>query len=79
MTEVIKVKDSPELVRDISSRAILNTDRKGLQNYNLQREKILEQKREQQRTKDRLEKLESDIGDIKNILQELLVRSNNGN
>lgn len=79
MTEVVKVKDSPELVRDISSRAILNTDRKGLQNYNLQREKILEQKREQQRTKDRLEKLESDIGDIKNILQELLVRSNNGN
>jgi hypothetical protein len=79
MTEVIKVKDSPELVRDISSRAILNTDRKGLQNYNLQREKILEQKREQQRTKERLNKLESDIGDIKNILQELLVRSNNGN
>ncbi len=79
MTEVVKVKDSPELVRDISSRAILNTDRKGLQNYNLQREKILEQKREQQRTKDRLNKLESDIGDIKNILQELLVRSNNGN
>ena len=79
MTEVVKVKDSPELVRDISSRAILNTDRKGLQNYNLQREKILEQKREQQRTKDRLNKLESDIGDIKNILHELLVRSNNGN
>jgi hypothetical protein len=79
MTEVVKVKDSPELVRDISSRAILNTDRKGLQNYNLQREKILEQKREQQRTKERLNKLESDIGDIKNILQELLVRSNNGN
>lgn len=76
--QLVKVKDSPELVRDTSSRAILNTDRKALQEFNTQREKILAQKRAQENTEKRLDKLESDIGELKNILLGL-VRSNNGN
>jgi hypothetical protein len=78
MTHLVKVKDSPELVRDTSSRAILNTDRKALQEFNTQRERILAQKRAQENTEKRLVKLESDIGEIKHILLEF-VRSHNGN
>jgi hypothetical protein len=78
MTHLVKVKDSPELVRDTSSRAILNTDRKALQEFNTQRERILAQRRAQENTEKRLVKLESDIGEIKHILLEF-VRSHNGN
>jgi len=76
--QLVKVKDSPELVRDTNSRAILNTDRKALQEFNTQREKILAQRRAQENTEKRLDKLENDIGELKNILLGL-VRSNNGN
>jgi hypothetical protein len=76
--QLVKVKDSPELVRDTKSRAILNTDRKALQEFNTQREKILAQRRAQENTEKRLDKLENDIGELKNILLGL-VRSNNGN
>ncbi len=76
--QLVKVKDSPELVRDTNSRAILNTDRKALQEFNTQREKILAQRRAQENTEKRLDKLENDIGELKNILLEF-VRSHNGN
>jgi hypothetical protein len=78
MTETVKVKDSPELVRDISSRAILNTDKKGLQNYNMQRQKILDQKKEQQLVKTRLDNIENQMSEIKELMRELLLRSTNG-
>lgn len=79
MNKHVKVKDAPELVRDTSSRAILNTDLKGLKQYTQQRQRILEQKRAAEETKSRLDKIETDMSDIKNLLNELLIRSTNGN
>ena len=74
----LKVENNEELVRDMESKAILNTDKSALDVFNLQRRKILEQRKNTEMTNDRLSRLESDIGEIRNLLKEIL-RSNNGN
>ena len=51
-------------VRDIHSKAILNTDKKGLNEYLMKRDLARKQKGEQEQTKERLEKLENDIQEI---------------
>ena len=64
-------------VRDIHSKAILNTDKKGLNEYLMKRDVSRKQKGEQEQTKERLEKLENDIQEIKELL--LKMSSTNGN
>lgn len=64
-------------VRDIHSKAILNTDKKGLNEYLMKRDIARKQKGEQDLTKERLEKLENDIQEIKELL--LKMSSTNGN
>ena len=67
-----KVKDNERLVRDSQNFAILNTDREAL--------KVHEQKLAQiQKMKDRdteINNLKRDISDIKEILSQLLKRTN---
>lgn len=58
-------------VRDIHSKAILNTDKKGLNEYLMKKEIAKKQKSEQNETKDRLEKLEQDIQEIKELLSKM--------
>lgn len=66
-----QVKDHNNLVRDSSSKAILNTDIEGLREYYAKRDLAKKQKDEKEETKTRLAKLESDMQDIKNLLTEI--------
>jgi hypothetical protein len=66
MTEYTKVKDSPGLVK--SSTAILNTDNIALGAYKAQKNVLSSAKA----NSNRLDKVEQDIGEIKNMLQQLL-------
>lgn len=72
----VQIPDTP-YVRDIHSKAILNTDKKGLNEYLMKRDFARKQKGEQEQTKERLEKLENDIQEIKELL--LKMSSTNGN
>jgi hypothetical protein len=72
----VQIPDTP-YVRDIHSKAILNTDKKGLNEYLMKRDLARKQKGEQEQTKERLEKLENDIQEIKELL--LKMSSTNGN
>lgn len=72
----VQIPDTP-YVRDIHSKAILNTDKKGLNEYLMKRDFARKQKGEQDHTKERLEKLENDIQEIKELL--LKMSSTNGN
>jgi hypothetical protein len=72
----VQIPDTP-YVRDIHSKAILNTDKKGLNEYLMKRDIARKQKGEQEQTKERLEKLENDIQEIKELL--LKMSSTNGN
>ena len=67
----VRIQDSNHLIRDIHSKAVLNTDKAGLQEYLLKREVAKRQQAEQEETKNRLVKLEQDMSDIKNLLIEI--------
>ncbi len=58
-------------VRDIHSKAILNTDRKGLSDYLMKKEIAKKQQIEKNESKERLDRLEQDIQEIKEILLKL--------
>jgi hypothetical protein len=66
-----KVKDHNHLVRDITSKAVLNTDKAGLNDYMMKREIAKKQLSEQSETKMRLAQLEQDMSEIKNLLIEI--------
>ena len=66
----VKIPDT-SFVRDIHSKAILNTDRKGLNEYLMKREIAKKQQNEKFETKDRLDKLEQDIQEIKELILKL--------
>jgi len=68
---IVAIKDHKKLVRDINSKAILNTDKAGLQEYYAKREFIKKEQEEKMNTKERLAKIESEMQDIKNLLIEI--------
>lgn len=61
---LIPVKDQPGLFRDSETGAIVNKRTNDYQAYVSNRDKLLSEK-------ERIDKLESDIGDIKRMLQQL--------
>jgi hypothetical protein len=66
----VRIKDT-SLVRDIHSKAVLNTDKAGLNDYMMKREIAKKQQEEQSETKMRLAQLEEDMTEIKNLLIEI--------
>jgi len=66
-----KVKDHNHLVRDINSKAVLNTDKVGLNDYLMKREIAKKQQVEKLESQQRLEKLEQDMSEIKALLYEI--------
>jgi hypothetical protein len=76
----VHIEEDKHLVRDISNRAILNTDRVGLENYLAQRQLAKQRLAEQEEMKNKVNKLEEDITDIKDMLRELVqMKASNGN
>ena len=63
----------------MSTQAVLNTDRDGLQQFQNTRKRLLAQKNEHQDTRIRLQKLEEDMQEIKQLLQVIAMRGTNGN
>ena len=57
----LKVKNEPSLVRDSMSKAIINTNEKELSAYKLRRDKDR-----------RVDRLENDVQEIKQMLRQLL-------
>jgi hypothetical protein len=79
MGQHVRIEDTA-LIRDIHSKAILNTDKAGLNDYLMKREIAKKQQAEQVQTKDRLDKIENDMSEIKNLLVQLVnTGKSNGN
>lgn len=70
MNDRVQIQNS-KLVRDLHSKAILNTDKVGLEDYMMKRELAKKQQTEQFETKERLAKLENDMSEIKCLLQDI--------
>ena len=60
MNTLYKVKDHPHLVKDMTSKAVLNTNYAALQEY-----------KKQQQMKVDIDNLKSELGDIKILLTQL--------
>jgi t-SNARE complex subunit (syntaxin) len=68
---LVKVENHSNLVRDTSSGAILNTDRTGLQEYYRRRENAKKELLEKEETKLKLQKMEEEMQEIKELLKEI--------
>ena len=68
MTDVIKVKDHKNLVRDSHSRAIINTDKTGYMAYLKKKQKAEGLEHVESKVYD----MQNDIKDIKQMLQQLV-------
>jgi len=76
----VRIEEDKHLIRDTSNRAILNTDRAGLESYLAQRQLAKQRMAEQEEMKNKVNKLEKDITDIKDMLRELTqMKVSNGN
>ena len=76
MSDLVQIPETT-LVRDIHSKALLNTDRAGLNDYYMKREIAKRQNSVQTETKQRLDTIESEMQEIKSLLRDLLqVRGN---
>ena len=67
----LKVENHTNLVRDPSSKAVLNTDRTGLQDYYRRKEIAKKEVMEREDTKQRLAKMEEEMQEIKTLLKEI--------
>lgn len=65
MPRYIKVRDNPDLVRDVKSGAILNINEEMIL-------KSRERKRKKQQEQEEFQKMKSDINDIKELLSILI-------
>jgi hypothetical protein len=63
-----KVKENPELIRDMDSKAVLNTNRSALESYRKKREKQQELKS----AIDDINNMKQDINDLKTLMQRIL-------
>ena len=68
MSEIIKVKDNKDLVRQKDSKAILNVNSKELDKYKRDRE----EKNKLKELFDDNEKIKNDIDEIKSLLRQLI-------
>lgn len=68
MAKYLKVDGHPGLVRDAESGAILN-----INTHEIEKRKVLRSAKRKER--ERVDKLESEIGEIKSLLQQLLEKS----
>lgn len=67
---LIQTEDQ-NLLRDVYSKALLNKNIQGLNEYRARKKHFEKVKEEEAETKQRLAKLESDMQDIKNLLIEI--------
>jgi hypothetical protein len=77
MMPLVQIKENPGLVRDTHSKAVLNNDRKALNEYLMKVESAKKQNAEKEETKMRLTKLEENMSEIKTLLLEIAQLRNN--
>ena len=65
MAKYIKIEGEQDLVKDKETGAIINTNMDSLSAYKQKRKKDIDQK-------NRIDRMENDIGDIKSMLKELI-------
>lgn len=77
---LVQITDNKTLIRDTDNRAILNTDVEGLKAYYAARQQALKEREEKQKLAEKVDNLEKDITEIKDLLKQVIeMRTTNGN
>ena len=71
----VQIKDKKNLVRDTRSGVLMNTDREEFQAYYAERDQKIKELQEKHNLENKVNKLEEDISEIKNLLQQLVTRT----
>jgi len=80
MTQYVPIEINRDLVRDVSNRALLNTNLEELKTYYAERDLRLKELEQKQTMEQKVNKLEEDITDIKNMLRDIVqMKAPNGN
>ena len=70
--DIINIKNHPDLVRDMASGAILNTNRGEYENYLIRRQKKQEQQRLLENQETLINTLKNEVDELKSLVQMLL-------
>lgn len=70
--EFVRIQDSDSLVRDLTSGAIINTNTTDYQNYLARKNSSKDMKQQIKQNSDKIEKIESDLSEIKQLLITLI-------
>ena len=70
--QLLKIKDNPDLSRDVSSGAVINTNSSDYENYMARRRADIEMKNQIKKQKEELDQLKTDISEIKSMLVSLI-------
>jgi hypothetical protein len=76
MDNILYVEGNPSLVRDVATNAIVNTNDSEYQTYLRNRDIMLGRVNQIQTQTEKINKLESDINDIKTMLKQLINKEN---
>jgi len=76
MSRYLPVKGHSGLVRDTETNAIINIDKSSIQQARDKKQLRLEKKQEELRLRQRVNAIESDISDIKLMLQKIALKIN---
>jgi predicted nuclease with TOPRIM domain len=71
----VQIKDKKNLVRDTTSRALMNTDREEFEAYYAERDQKIKELQEKQSLENKVNKLEEDMSEIKDLLRQLVTRT----
>lgn len=71
---LIKVKDNPHLARDSYSKAIINTDNRGYEDYLNNRERIKRQQEMLLNNTQEIQSLKEDVSQIKFLIEQIANR-----
>jgi hypothetical protein len=76
----VQIETKPNLIRDVDNRALLNTDHEELKTYYAKRDLKLKELAEKQALESKVENLEKDITEIKDLLKQIVqMRTQDGN
>jgi hypothetical protein len=76
MENILHVEGNPSLIRDMGSNAIINTNESEYETYMKNRSTMISRVTQIQSQDEKINKLESDINDIKSMLQLLINKEN---
>jgi hypothetical protein len=75
MTRIVKIEGKDGLVRDISTSAIINTNRSEYQNYINRRDAALNKQRQFEEHSEEINNIKTELSDIKQMLLLLINKS----